>query len=115
MVSVYRWPFGLVNRNTASLKHKSPKAFGAEMEMKMYMGDDEGDDAHLDEHSPGGIVIETLSNIRTVASLTLEEKRAADYLQALKDDDPRPVRTNMVKGTWPSKVFSLQGYSLTKM
>jgi hypothetical protein len=76
------------------------QGFGAEMEMKMYMGDDEGDDEHIDEHSPGGIVIETLSNIRTVASLTLEEKRAAEYFQALVDEDPRPIRTNAVKGTW---------------
>jgi hypothetical protein len=68
------------------------------MEMKMYMGADEGDDEHIDERSPGGIVIETLSNIRTVASLTLEEKRAAEYLQALVDEDPRPIRTNVVKG-----------------
>ena len=36
--------------------------FGAEMEMKMYMkGEDEGDDDMLDnEHSPGGIVIESI-------------------------------------------------------
>jgi hypothetical protein len=65
------------------------------MEMKMYMGDDE----HIDERSPGSIGIETLSSIRTVDSLTLEEKRAADYLQALMDEDPRPIRTNVVKGT----------------
>jgi hypothetical protein len=68
------------------------------MEMKIYMGADEGDDKYIDEHSPGGIVIETLSNIRTVASLTLEEKRAAEYLQALVDEDPRPIPTNVVKG-----------------
>jgi hypothetical protein len=70
------------------------------MEMKMYMGSDEADDNHIDEHSPGGIVIETLSNIRTVASLTLEEKRAAEYLQALVDEDPRPIQTNVVKGMY---------------
>lgn len=68
------------------------------MEMKMYMGTDEGDDEHIDEHSPGGIVIETLSNIRTIASLTLEEKRGAEYLQALVDEDPRPIRNNVIKG-----------------
>jgi len=69
------------------------------MEMKMYMGEDEGDDEHLDEHSPGGIVIETLSNIRTVASSTLEEKRCAEYAQALRDNDPHPIRSNMMKGS----------------
>jgi hypothetical protein len=78
------------------------------MEMKMYMGADEGDDMHIDEHSPGGIVIETLSNIRTVASLTLEEKRAAEYLQALVDEDPRPIRTNVIKGMYICNVVRLQ-------
>jgi hypothetical protein len=78
------------------------------MEMKMYMGEDEGDDEHIDEHSPGGIVIETLSNIRTVASLTLEEKLATEYLQALVDEDPRPMRTNAIKGMYRCNVVHLQ-------
>lgn len=68
------------------------------MEMAMYMGEDEGDIEDIDENSSGGILIETLSNIRTVASLTLEEKRAADYTKALEREDPHPIKTNMLKG-----------------
>jgi hypothetical protein len=104
MVRAYRLFLGLVNPDTVSLttitldSTHTLQGFGAEMEMKMYMGDDEGDVEHIGERSPGGIVIETLSNIRTVASLTLEEKQAAEYLQALVDEDPRPIRTNVVKG-----------------
>ena len=69
------------------------------MEMRMYMGEDEGDDEEIDEHSPGGIVIETLANIRTVASLTLEKTRAAEYGHALRDEDKHPVWNNMIKGS----------------
>ena len=76
------------------------QAFGAEMEMAMYLGEDEGDIEDIDENSSGGIVIETLSNIRTVASLTLEEKRAADYIRALEREDPHPIKTNMIKGEY---------------
>ena len=68
------------------------------MEMSLYMGDDEGDDDEVDVHSPGGIIIETLSNIRTVASLTLEEQKSAEYARALADEDKHPWRTNFIKG-----------------
>ena len=73
--------------------------FSVSKEMKMYMGDDEGDAGEKDESSPGGIAIETLSNIRTVASLTLEEDRISEYEEALRAEDPHPIRTNMVKGS----------------
>ena len=73
-------------------------AFGAEMEMRMYMGEDEGDDSVEDENSPGGIVVETLVNIRTVASLTIEETRSSEYVDALRAEDPTPYRSNFIKG-----------------
>ena len=73
--------------------------FGAEMEMKMYLGEDEGDSGEPDQNSPGGIVVETLVNIRTVASLTIEDKRSAEFSQALRNDDPTPIKSNFVKGS----------------
>ena len=69
------------------------------MEMQLYYGEDEGDDAEVDANSPGAIVIESVSNIRTVASLNLEEERAAEYANALEKEDPHPIRSNMIKGT----------------
>lgn len=66
--------------------------------MRMYYGEDDGDETELDANSPGGIVIESLSNIRTVASLTLEDERATEYSHALEHEDPHPVRTNFFKG-----------------
>lgn len=73
-------------------------AFGAEMEMQMYMGDDQGDDHEVRENSPGGIVIETMTNIRTIASLTLEDHRAQEYHDALELNDSHSLCTNFKKG-----------------
>lgn len=71
------------------------------MEMKMYMkGEDEGDDDMLDdEHSPGGIVIESLLNIRTVASLTLENTKLRGYHDALLAENRKPLLNNLLKGS----------------
>jgi len=91
---VYMWPFALLTLGVVPFL-----AFGAEMEMRTYMGEDEIDDESQDEHSPGGIVVETLSNMRTVASLTLEKKRAEEYDFALQRQDPHPIRTNLGKGS----------------
>lgn len=69
------------------------------MEMRLYFGEDEGvvgDD--IDMTSPGGIVVETLVNIRTVASLNIEKERSAQYVKALHSENPTPVKTNFVKG-----------------
>lgn len=85
---------------------KKFQAFGAEMEMAMYYGEDEGDDKVIDASSPGGIVIEVLSNIRAVASLTLEEERASTYKAALEREDPHPLRSNVTKGMQGCNSFS---------
>ena len=67
------------------------------MEIKMYMGEDEVDDDD-DDHSPGAIVVETLLNIRTVASLNMEKTRVDEFDQALVAEDPTPCCTNLIKG-----------------
>jgi hypothetical protein len=43
-------------------------------------------------------VIEALSNIRTMASLDLEEDRAAEYAYALGKEDPHPIKSSVAKG-----------------
>ena len=75
------------------------QAFGSEMEMQLYYGEDEGDVNKVDASSPGAIVIEAVSNIRTVAALSLEEERVSKYARALEEEDPHPLKTNIVKGT----------------
>lgn len=62
------------------------------------MGKDEGAYKQEDENSPGGIVIESVSNIRTVASLVLEEKRSKQYNDALLREDPNSLLMNALKG-----------------
>jgi ATP-binding cassette subfamily B (MDR/TAP) protein 1 len=72
--------------------------FGAEMEMKLYLGEDEADSGEPSQYSAGGIVVESLVNIRTVASLTIEDRRSAEFSQALDDEDPTPIKSNFIKG-----------------
>ena len=64
----------------------------------MYFGEDEGVGDDVRQNSPGGIVVETLVNIRTVASLTIEKKRSQQYAKALRAEDPTPIKTNFIKG-----------------
>ncbi|KAG7369599.1 efflux ABC transporter permease/ATP-binding protein [Nitzschia inconspicua] len=91
----YLWPFALVFLGILPFL-----GFGAEMEMQMYItGEDEGDDTVEDEHSPGGIVVESLLNIRTIASLTMEEVKLEEYSDALQHQDSHPLWNNFVKGS----------------
>jgi hypothetical protein len=57
------------------------------------------DDAKQSANSPGGIAVESLSNIRTVASLTLEEERVHAYSRALARESPHGLRTSLLKGS----------------
>ena len=88
---VYMWPFALVSLGTIPFM-----GFGAEMEMKMYMGEDE-EVVKEDEDGPGAIAIESLLNIRTVASLSLEETRLNDYTKALEKKNPERLLTTAKK------------------
>lgn len=74
-------------------------AFGAEAEMAMYMGEDEADLDAYEEHSSGGIVVESLLNIRTVASLAIESERMREFKEALVLENPHPFRSNFIKGS----------------
>jgi ATP-binding cassette, subfamily B (MDR/TAP), member 1 len=73
------WPFALLAIGCVPLM-----GFATSMEMKKMLGEDIGDQNSADElNSPGGIIVETLLNIRTVAALTLEKQRYEDYERAL--------------------------------
>ena len=74
--------------------------FGAAMEMKIYMGEDEENEDQDDDlrNSPSGIVVESLVNIRTVASLSIEETRSTEYAEALRKEDPHPLKSACLKG-----------------
>mmetsp|Transcript_2979 Transcript_2979/g.5580 ORF Transcript_2979/g.5580 Transcript_2979/m.5580 type:complete len:650 (-) Transcript_2979:2220-4169(-) len=84
---VYMWPFALVSLGTLPFM-----GFGAEMEMKMYMGEAE-EEVKGDEDGPGAIAVESLLNMRTVASLSLESIRLNDYTEALVKKNPQDLFT----------------------
>ena len=60
---------------------------------------DEGDDSVEDMNSPGGIVVESLLNVRTIAALTMEDTKLDEYSEALQREDSHPWRTNCIKGS----------------
>lgn len=64
--------------------------------MKTIRGEDEGVDDVMD--SPGTIVVESLVNIRTVASLTIEQDKVSEYTAALRKKNPTPLWTNFLGG-----------------
>ena len=64
----------------------------------MYYGADEGDDEQMDENSAGSIAIDSVSNIQTIAALTLEEQKASEYAAALEHEIPHPIGKSFVGG-----------------
>jgi len=64
----------------------------------MYMGEDI--DTGADQTSSGIIVIESLTNIQTIASLSLEATRSEQYAEALLQEDPTPLKSNCINGLW---------------
>ena len=75
-------------------------SIGQAVDYQTYMGEDVVDNQNdLPANSSGGIMVESLMNIRTVASLTIEEDRIRAFQFALSVENPHPVRRNLVKGS----------------
>lgn len=105
------WPFAAVTMLILPFL-----GFGAYMEMKMYMGEDEGAEAPKEgEDSAGGIVVETLLSIRTVASLAIERLRSTEYKAALNRENPVSVKSNMLKGLATGAGFLAQLWGMGLM
>jgi len=66
--------------------------------MRIYNEEDVMADDSDDENSLGAIVIEALSNIRTVASLSLETIYAAEFVRLLRLRKPRTKRKTLFQG-----------------
>lgn len=65
----------------------------------MFLGEDDGTYKQENEKSSGQIVIETLSNIRTVASFGIENARSKKYLETLQAEEPSSISINMRKAS----------------
>ena len=72
---------------------------GKALEIKTFMGEEDNEAENPKANSSAGIVVESLSNIRTVAALTIEGERLNEFDAALTREDPHPVRTNFIKGS----------------
>ena len=97
---VFMWPFALVAMACIPVM-----GFATSIEMKQMLGEDESEDKGGDDKnsqdeltSPGGIVVETLLNIKTVSALTLEAQRLQNYEEALSSVQPNQVRDGFMAG-----------------
>jgi ATP-binding cassette subfamily B (MDR/TAP) protein 1 len=103
---VYMWPFALVSLGTIPFM-----GFATSVEMKTMFGEDEGGDGKEGLSSPGGIIVETLLNIRTVAALNMERQRYNDYVQALHKSEPRVVLNSVKSGATSGLSMLIQQWS----
>lgn len=90
-------------------------AFGEYMQNQQMLGQDEGDVEKASvEGNEGAVVIETLVNIRIVASLSMEAERVQKYSEALARKFNRGVCLNMQRGVGQGlgSFFQMWGYSL---
>jgi ATP-binding cassette subfamily B (MDR/TAP) protein 1 len=90
----FMWPFALLSLACIPLM-----GLASSVEMKQFLGEDAGTGQDQDElNSPGGIVVETLLNVRTVSALTLEQQRFDDYVNALLHSEPNHIQTSLFSG-----------------
>ena len=90
-------------------------AFGEYVQNAQMIGTDEGDiEKTAVESSEGAVVIETLVNIRVVASLSLEDSRVQTYAAALASKNKKSLCRNCLRGTGQGlgSFFQMWGYSL---
>lgn len=73
--------------------------------MEMYYGADEGGEEEITVGSPGAVVAEALTNIRTVASLTLERNRSGVYSRSLASENKSALGGIVKKGEIGSLLF----------
>ena len=87
------------------------QGFATSVEMKTMLGEDEGGDVKEGLSSPGGIIVETLLNIRTVAALNMERQRYNDYVQALHKSDPHAIFNSIKSGATSGLSMIIQQWS----
>jgi ATP-binding cassette subfamily B (MDR/TAP) protein 1 len=91
-------------------------AFGEYMQTQQMIGADEGDiEKTAAESTEGSVVIETLVNIRIVASLSMEDERVSTYDKKLHEKgQSSSFFKNMLRGTGQGlgSFFQMWGYAL---
>jgi ATP-binding cassette, subfamily B (MDR/TAP), member 1 len=88
------WEFALLGLGCVPLM-----AFATSIHMKQMLGEDQGTENQEEgRSSAGGVVVETLLNMRTVSALTLEKQRFDDYESALLKAEPNVVMESFMAG-----------------
>ena len=88
------WPFALLALTTLSFI-----GFAASMEMTTILGEDQADkESNRDGLNPEGYMVETLMNMSTVSSLTIEKYRYLTYKTALTNSEPKHIRNAVFQG-----------------
>ena len=90
------WPFALLALGCIPIM-----GFATSIEMKQMLGEDEGTGEKKEDdnnNSPGGVLVETLLNMRTVSALTLEQQRYNDYERALINSEPNIATVLLTTG-----------------
>lgn len=104
---IYMWPFALLSIGVIPFM-----GFATALEMKRFLGEDEGGEVVEDgKDSPDGIIVETLLNIRTVSALTLEQQRFEDYKQALEKAEGAVLPDSAVSGALSGLSIAIQQVS----
>jgi ATP-binding cassette subfamily B (MDR/TAP) protein 1 len=79
--------------------------------MKKFLGSDEGVDEETELNSPGGIAVETLLNIRTVAALNLERSLFNKYISAIELSEPKLNFNALLSGLTSGLGVAIQQWS----
>lgn len=77
-------------------------SIGKMLEIQAFMGDESkgsDDTDNLPSNSSGGVMVESLLNVRTVASLTIEDERLHAYQDALGREAGHPIWNTIAKGS----------------
>ena len=107
----FMWPLALLSLACIPLM-----GFATALELKRGLGQDEGQDENdsdgafeKDElNCPGGILVETLLNIRTVSALQLEDQRSKDFERAISVSQAHYVKDALVTGLTGGLSLSIQ-------
>jgi len=103
---VYMWPFACMSVATIPVM-----GFATSLEMKKFLGTDEPAEGEIELNSPGGIAVETLLNIRTVAALRLENFRYHKYIDAVEESYPKQKSNALYAGMTSGLSISIQQFT----
>jgi ATP-binding cassette, subfamily B (MDR/TAP), member 1 len=102
----YMWEFALLALGCIPIM-----GFATSLEMKKMLGEDIGEqDDGEGLNTPGGVLVETLLNIRTVAALSLERTRYEDYERAIELSETNSKQEALVSGLTAGAVLSVQQF-----